>query len=213
MLILFDVDETLVHSLDAWVSGYRRALGRQLPREDILRDFYNTHHENSFPAYGITDTKRFYDDVHRGLLDESAEVSEAEGAYDVLASLAEHRTIGVLTSRKKAYSRARIPERMLRLFKVFIDRDDCTPKPSGDGIRLACEKARTPLSECLFVGDSKTDADAAADAGVPFAWFKHEDGQHYGKELEAEYVFSSYRELPGIVEKAELAAIRTHKSI
>jgi len=43
------------------------------------------------------------------------------------------------------------------------------PKPAPDGLRLALDALHLPAGAALFVGDTVTDAEAAAAAGVPFA--------------------------------------------
>jgi len=56
------------------------------------------------------------------------------------------------------------------LFDVIIGGEDvATLKPDPEGLLLAAERLRTPVSETLFVGDSIVDAEAARRAGMPFA--------------------------------------------
>jgi HAD superfamily hydrolase (TIGR01509 family) len=50
-------------------------------------------------------------------------------------------------------------------------------KPDPAVVRLAAARVATPLESCLFVGDSRFDARAAAAAPVRFVGLGHGDGE------------------------------------
>lgn len=60
-------------------------------------------------------------------------------------------------------------------FDVIVTAQDVgEPKPSSEGILWALRELKTPIDECLFVGDTLNDVQTAERSGVPFVqalWF------------------------------------------
>lgn len=70
---------------------------------------------------------------------------------------------------------------------VVTSQDVSSPKPAPDMLLLALEKLNKKPQNCLFIGDSELDKQAAAAAGVPFAG--------YGNLVTAPLALTSHREL------------------
>jgi HAD superfamily hydrolase (TIGR01509 family) len=61
------------------------------------------------------------------------------------------------------------------VFGIVVHAGTCrTPKPHPRSILMALDLLNIPASPtCFYVGDRASDADAAARAGVSFAWMSH----------------------------------------
>jgi HAD superfamily hydrolase (TIGR01509 family) len=70
---------------------------------------------------------------------------------------------------------------------VVTSQDVALPKPAPDMLLLAAEKLGKKPQNCLFIGDSELDKQAAAAAGVPFAG--------YGTLVAGELTLSNHRDL------------------
>lgn len=60
-------------------------------------------------------------------------------------------------------------EKILDLFDIIVGGEDVkNHKPDPEGVLKATEKLNVPLSKCIFIGDSVTDAATAQNAGIEF---------------------------------------------
>ena len=203
MLVLFDLDGTILDSLDAWALAYRKAVHpRELTDEEIVGDFFHASPE-SLARHGITNVGEFYRLVHLFLEENSHMQTVAIDAEEALGELEKKgHTLGILTARSKKIATVNLPPQLLSKFKIVIDRDDAPPKPRPDGVFKACKDTGIPISETVLVGDHPIDAGCAESAGIPFLLYKpdnHVFRSH--RELLHLKSFSSFEELPGIISR------------
>lgn len=60
-------------------------------------------------------------------------------------------------------------ERIFDLFDIIVGSEDVkNPKPDPEGVLKVIKKINIPLSKCIFVGDSVTDAETAKNANIKF---------------------------------------------
>lgn len=61
------------------------------------------------------------------------------------------------------------------VFSPVVHAGTCrTPKPHPRSIHMALEMLNIPASpECFYIGDRRSDAEAATRAGISFAWMTH----------------------------------------
>lgn len=204
MLVLFDLDETLLDSLEAWLQAYLKVPETAgLPEEEIITSFF-VRSEAAFERNGITDLNAFYSTLFNALK-EGGRVKVMENAEETVAQLKkEGHKLGVVTSRNKSVARLHCPQSLLDKLDVFVDRDDARPKPAPDGILKAYELAGVAASQAVFVGDHSHDLQCAKAAGVPFFFFRHADDKFQKHlKLDAAVSFSDFRELPGLVQRPQ----------
>lgn len=192
--ILFDLDGTLVDSLELILSSYRHTikehLGRTIPDEEWmrtmgmplriqLRSFTDSPQllESMFQTY-IEHNQRNHDRLLRPF----------PGMQGVVAALrnAGYR-MGVVTSKIREHA-----WRELRAFGMdgyfdgMVSADDVArPKPDPEPVLKALEALELPAQEALFVGDSLFDLQAGRAAAVhtaaalwgPFGRDRLEDGR------------------------------------
>ncbi len=92
-------------------------------------------------------------------------------------------------------------EQMQSLFDLIIGREDVSrPKPDPMGLLQAMSALEVPARDCLFIGDSLTDARTAKRAGVDFvavlSGVTHEEDF---RQLGANNIIKDLRELPGLL--------------
>lgn len=209
MLVLFDLDGTVIDSLDAWAAAYRQAVHpRGLTDQDIVKDFFHST-EESLLCHGITRTREYFEFIKRFVRDNPHLVSVAADAYDALGDLKDNgHTLGVLTARPRDITTLHCPPELLLKFEVIIDREDALPKPHPDGVFKACKDTGISIKQTVLVGDQPADAKCAQSAGIPFLWYKPNDHpfRNHG-ELAQASSFSSFKELPGLVD-----SLRQHRT-
>lgn len=176
--ILFDLDGTLIDSVELILSSYRHTLRvhrGMVPPDEVWLEGLGTPLTVQFrkltddPAEvdAMVATYRAYN-----LANHDQAVREFPGVRDAVEALSRQQVrLGVVTSktRKGAY-------RGLRtcgydgLFEVVVGADDVErPKPDPEPVRRALELLDAPAAQAVFVGDSPHDLAAGRAAGVQTA--------------------------------------------
>ena len=176
--IIFDFDYTLVDSARGTIDGVnfafeemglptasdaavRRTIGLSLP--DILTalagDAY-TKRVNEF-------TRLF---LHRA---EETMVALAEFYAKVPQTVKTLRELGIqlaiVSQKTRRYIQPILEkENLLEAFEVIVGGGDAPYKPDPEGLLLAVAQTGSVIPNCLYVGDSVTDAETARRAGIAF---------------------------------------------
>eukprot|EP00586_Coscinodiscus_wailesii_P010526 CAMPEP_0172507916 /NCGR_PEP_ID=MMETSP1066-20121228/207649_1 /TAXON_ID=671091 /ORGANISM="Coscinodiscus wailesii, Strain CCMP2513" /LENGTH=232 /DNA_ID=CAMNT_0013285649 /DNA_START=135 /DNA_END=833 /DNA_ORIENTATION=+ len=180
--IIFDIDGTLV---DSWRLGYD-ATQVVLKNNDIAPITPEIYHQctryatpdrlarhagldpssTEFRSVGDKLAVEF-DNLYVGLVSPST-AALFPGMEELVHSLAKDVTLGVLTNACVKYA-----ERVLEIHaweKVFLSvrgADNVPrPKPEADGLLICCGEMEVGPAECVYVGDSPSDALAARNAGM-----------------------------------------------
>ncbi|HEX7048819.1 MAG TPA: HAD family hydrolase [Longimicrobiales bacterium] len=186
LVVLFDLDGTLINTRRLYMACYRRAVlpyvGRELTQEEILalrprselrflRDVVGEERlaacmEDFYRAYA-----ELHDEYFRGIYD---------GVPEMLATLRTARArLGIVTGKsRRSWELTRAREALGRFDVLVFDDDVIEPKPDPEGLRLALDRLGADPGAAFYVGDSASDLEAAAAAGVrPAAalWAKGED--------------------------------------
>ncbi len=181
--VLFDMDGVLVFSEDAWFSVYNETLvGFGHP--PVTRAAFDAIYGNGAAAdrdlYMPERTVEEIEAAYARLFE--AHLAEIRPNAEAAAVLAELRRRGIRTA-VATNTTAPLARRILALHGLLPLLDETASadeagagKPDPAVVRLAASRVDTPLSECLFVGDSRYDAQAAAAAPVRFVGLGHGDG-------------------------------------
>ena len=186
--LLFDLDGTLLDSLPGIVLAVReacRSVGLPEPGVD-LRPLLGPPIKTILSEAVATDDPLLLDRLERNF--RASYDSEGwqntscfEGAAETLAALQAQRHRLFIVSNKPRHISVRILERegLLPLFECIYTRDSRVPPwCSKEQILLAVltENGLLP-SDCLMVGDTMEDGEAAASAGMDFVFMNHGYGQ------------------------------------
>ena len=178
--VLFDMDGVLIFSTEAWFGVYNDTLGHfghpRIGREEFLRIFGNgTQADRAMymPERSVEEIDAAYRRFFAERLGDIALNPEAAPALLRLRERGIRTSLATNTNRKLAES---ILQRLgvADLLTAFACADEAgAGKPDPAVIRLAAERLALPLSDCLMVGDSRYDEEAAITAPVAFAGYRY----------------------------------------
>ncbi|HEX6939083.1 MAG TPA: HAD family hydrolase [Longimicrobiales bacterium] len=173
-VVLMDLDGTLINTKRLYLECYRQAVrpyvGRELTPEEILAlrprsemrfltDVVGTERlaaclEDFYGAYG-----RLYDAYARGIYD---------GIPEMLAEVRAAGTrLGIVTGKSRRSWELTGARHALGTFDVLVFDDDVKePKPDPEGIRIALGRLGADPARAVYLGDSRSDIEAAVAAGV-----------------------------------------------
>lgn len=182
--VLFDMDGVLVFSEDAWFTVYNRTLVH-FGHEPVPRAEFDSIYGNGAAAdrdaYMPERTVAEIEAAYARLFEEHlAEIRPNAEAKPVLAELRRRGIRTSLATNTTAPLARRVLELhgLLPLLDATASADEAgAGKPDPAVVRLAASRVGTPLGECLFVGDSRFDEQAAAAAPVRFVGLGHGDGR------------------------------------
>ena len=177
--VLFDFDFTLADSSEGIVVCMNHALARlglpPAPADAIRRTIGLDLHT----ALGILAGEEWRsreEEFLEHFIRRADEVMVAStvflpGAARVLRTLHEAGyRVGVVTTKYRHRVEDALERDGLRAFvEVIVGADDVPrPKPAPDGLLQAADSLKIPAGDCVFVGDSEVDAQAARAAGIGF---------------------------------------------
>ena len=118
----------------------------------------------------------------------------AEGVADVIKDLSDHYALGVVTSRIKAYAYEPPLNTLKHYFKTTVAYEDTeNHKPHPEPLLLAAKQLGVLPEECVYIGDVKTDMEAAQAAGMRSVIYSRE------KIAGADAVTENFKEIPRLV--------------
>jgi pyrophosphatase PpaX len=205
--VLFDLDGTLINSIDhivdCWQHTVRTGLGREISREEVLPTigralqacFEEIAPGRSEELYGIYTTyERDRHDTAVHLIEDTRETLDAllEWKY----------RLGVVTSKilHVAMSGLRLFD-LEPYFEVIITQADTERhKPHPDPLLVACERLGVSPAEAVYVGDAWTDIEAGKAAGVRTIGVTWGASGAAIREAHPDFILASMEELPGLLE-------------
>ncbi len=184
-VVLLDLDGTLINTKRLYIECYRQAVlpyvGRELTPEEImalrprseLRFLTDVVGHARLPAC-LEDFYRAYERLHdayaRGIY---------PGVPEMLAGLrATGARLGIVTGKsRRSWELTRARDELGEFDVLVFDDDVAEPKPDPEGLRIALDRLGAEPSQAVYLGDSGSDIEAAAAAGMrPAAalWAKKE---------------------------------------
>lgn len=173
--VLFDLDGTLIDSVDLIVESYRHAFeAHGLPdrsRHEILaglgtplRIVFGNMTDNPAEVDAWIATYRAYNLTHH-----DARVQAYPGIVDmVLRMKAAGIRLGLVTSKNRVGAQRGLSlVGLADAMEVIVGADDvANPKPHAEPVERALAALGMPAESCLFVGDSHHDIHCGRGAGV-----------------------------------------------
>jgi phosphoglycolate phosphatase len=173
MHLLFDFDGTLVDSLEAAFSAYRRVapgLGFRALCRDEIQDLRGMHAVEVIRTLGVPlyRVPLLASRVRRAMRSDLLGTAPVDGMASVLDLLVRrgHR-IGVLSSNSVTSVRAYIQRHRLPSFDPILGGTGLFGKAAV--LRRQARRWQIDPRELIYVGDELRDLDAARDAGARFA--------------------------------------------
>jgi HAD superfamily hydrolase (TIGR01509 family) len=171
--VFFDLDGTLLDSREYWYVVVREASryfgGREVSREEFLQSFGQSSAEDAaqfFPKASVAEVDAFYNSALSRFGEHLCEIPGAAGLVTALA--ASGVRLACVTNSPVAFAEAALQQLSLRSpFHALACADEVeTPKPSPQLLLLAAERLEVSIADCIMVGDSRFDVEAARAAGI-----------------------------------------------
>ena len=176
--IIFDFDYTLVESSRGTIDGVNFAFGKMgLPlasdaaiRQTIglsLPDILTALAGEAYSKHLDEFTRLFYqraDETMVALAEFYAGVPETVKALRRLDI-----QLAIVSQKRRDYIQGILRRgNLLEAFPVIVGGGDAPYKPNPEGLLKAVEQTNSTPQNCVYVGDSKTDAETARRADIPF---------------------------------------------
>lgn len=176
--IIFDFDYTLVDSAQGTIDGVNFAfeeMGLPIASDDVVRrtiglslpDILTALAGNAYAKYVDEFTRLFFqraDETMVALAEFYAEVPQTVKALRGCGI-----QLAIVSQKTRRYIQPILEkENLLEEFEVIVGGGDAAFKPDPEGLRLAVAQTGSVPANCLYVGDSVTDAETARRADIAF---------------------------------------------
>ena len=174
MIILFDLDGTLIDSTDAILESFHRSFEiHNFPaqKDEDIKALIGYPLDVMYENLGVEkevvwDFVATYKEHYRDISTQKTSLlSNAKEAVELASSFAK---LGIVTTKTAMYSKILMEHfELMKYFEVLIGREDVEfPKPHAQPIIKALEKMDTNNKEIWMIGDTKLDLIAAKNANV-----------------------------------------------
>ena len=174
MIILFDLDGTLIDSTDAIVETFHHSFkvhGFGHVDDEAIKALIGYPLDVMYAELGV-DEERVWDFVAT-YKEEYRKISTIKtemlpNAIEAIKKASEFATLGIVTTKTGKYSKVLMEHfELMKYFEVLIGREDVeNPKPHQEPILKALEKMDTSNKEIWMIGDTKLDLISAKNAEV-----------------------------------------------
>ena len=174
MIILFDLDGTLIDSTEAILESFKHSFDvHDIPhsKDDEIKALIGYPLDIMYANLGVEDEKivdliATYKAHYREISREKTELLlNAREAIEIASRFA---TLGIVTTKTGEYSKILMEHfGLMRYFDVLIGREDVqNPKPDAEPILKALQNLDVKNREIWMIGDTKLDLISAENAKV-----------------------------------------------
>lgn len=174
MIILFDLDGTLIDSTDAILESFHHSLDfHKYPKQkdEDIKALIGYPLDVMYEELGVSkevvwDYVSTYKAYYREISTLKTEL--LPNAKEAVIKASEFATLGIVTTKTGEYSRILMEHfGLMGYFEVLIGREDVqNPKPHAEPILKALEKLDTKNREIWMIGDTKLDLVSAKNASI-----------------------------------------------
>ncbi len=174
MIILFDLDGTLIDSTDAILESFHNSFdihGATHPSDEDIKKYIGYPLDVMYANLGVDselvwDYVATYKEHYRKI--STQKTTLLANAHEAVLQAKEFATLGIVTTKTARYSKVLMEHfDLMHHFEVLIGREDVeNPKPHAEPIMKALEKLDTQNKEVWMIGDTKLDLISAKNASV-----------------------------------------------
>lgn len=174
MIILFDLDGTLIDSTDAIVETFHHSFkehGFSHVEDEKIKALIGYPLDIMYRELGVSedmvwDFVATYKEEYRKISTIKTEL--LPNAVEAIEKASEFATLGIVTTKTGKYSKVLMEHfDLMKYFEVLIGREDVeNPKPHEEPILKALEQLDTENKEIWMIGDTKLDLISAKNANV-----------------------------------------------
>jgi phosphoglycolate phosphatase-like HAD superfamily hydrolase len=177
--VIFDMDMTLINSINGVVEFYQKIAKRhydhQLHRDDVLAHYGKPHREFVTSMLGKLDNAdKLMEHVQELIKTEPVKSTPINQKINIIDMLYGKYKLGLLTSAPKASITPNLSDAGYDIKKfdfIYAAEDTDYHKPDSrvfDNLKTELDAYDIKANEILYVGDSLNDYFAAKDAGILF---------------------------------------------
>ena len=174
MIILFDLDGTVIDSTEAILESFHNSFEvhnfKEVDDEDI-KALIGYPLDVMYSNLGVDENKVWdfvttYKEHYREI--STKKTILLESAKEAIETASKFATLGIVTTKTGRYSKILMEHfKLMDYFEVLIGREDVEkPKPNAEPILKALEKLNKKDKEIWMIGDTKLDLISAKNAGV-----------------------------------------------
>ena len=174
MIILFDLDGTVIDSTEAILESFHNSFKvhnfKKVDDKDIKAligypldvMYLNLGVDESQVWNFVTTYKEYYREIS------TKKTLLLESAKEAIENASKFATLGIVTTKTGRYSRILMEHfELMDYFEVLIGREDVEkPKPDAEPILKALDKLKLNDSDVWMIGDTKLDLISAKNAGI-----------------------------------------------
>ncbi len=174
MIILFDLDGTVIDSTEAILEGFHHTFDlykSKHPADSEIKALIGYPLEIMYKELGVSDDVvwdyvKSYKEYYRVISTQKTEL--LEGAKEAILLASRFAQLGIVTTKTGKYSEVIMEHfELMEYFRVLIGREHVTePKPHAEPILKALESFDTEGQDIWMIGDTKLDLICAKNAGV-----------------------------------------------
>jgi len=174
MIILFDLDGTLIDSTPAILESFRVAFesfGDDVPNDEKIKALIGLPLDVMFVELGVEDNKKWdyvdaYKKHYRPISKQKTTILPF--GKEAIIKASKIATLGIVTTKTARYSQELMEHfGVMSYFDVLIGREDViNPKPHPEPILKALEKLNSKNKKVFMIGDTCLDCISAKEANV-----------------------------------------------
>jgi phosphoglycolate phosphatase len=174
LIILFDLDGTVIDSTEAIVESFYKAfdnLSTPKPYQSEITALIGYPLDQMFLRLGVKSGREWdyvaeYKRHYRVVSKQKTEL--LKGAKEAIELASTFATLGVVTTKTARYSRELLEHfKVLHHFKALVGREDVeNPKPHREPIDLALKRLNSDCKDIWIIGDTVLDLQSAKSAGI-----------------------------------------------
>jgi len=174
VVILFDLDGTVIDSTEAILEGFRvafKTFGGEIPTDEAIKREIGHTLEDMFLTLGV-DEKMVAKHVnaykmHYRIISCQKTIL-LDGAREAIEEASKFATLGVVTTKTGEYSTILLEHmNLMHYFSVLIGREHVeNPKPHKEPVLKALTKLEHDRSRTWMIGDTCMDIESANSAGI-----------------------------------------------
>ena len=174
VIILFDLDGTIIDSNEAIVSTFHHAFavhGFAQPQDEAIEDLIGYPLDSMFTQLGVDEAQVWdfvesYKQKYRTIFKEKT--SLLLGAKEAVIEASKFASLGIVTTKTGEYSQILMEHLgLMHYFDVLIGREHVhAHKPSAEPILKALEYFHRQDEEVWMIGDTKLDLLSAKNANI-----------------------------------------------
>ncbi len=174
MIILFDLDGTLIDSTEAILESFHNSYKvheRKHPEDKAITALIGYPLDVMYRELGVEESMVWkfvdtYKEHYRKISKEKTFL--LENAREAIEAASKIARLGIVTTKTGRYSRELLEHfGVMHYFEVLIGREDVeNPKPHAEPIEKAIANFECDKALCWMIGDTRLDAESARNAAI-----------------------------------------------